>query len=604
MKFFLALLFSLFALFGVAPAYAAPYKVAYTAEYFPKTEKDLTVKLSINLTNLRSDIYIREFSMTFPPHFSIESPTSTIGDQSIQTKVDPKKDGTVVTFSLPEDSASKGNETTLNLEFTQKNGIRHVGSIWEILLPAITNKDNSTFTAILHVPPGVDRHVGIVKPTPTEVSGEIIRWENVTAKVVYITFGTSQRYQTNLTYTLKNPELLTKNTSIALPPQTSFQKVYEGAIQPPPLRTFIDSDGNYIAEYQLHAKQELEVKYSAIVEVFARPQESMNSFISKSFTEQKPYILDKKSYWKLEPGIVLPEDSTSQSVKSIFDRVINHLSYDTTQIRSEGNRKGASLAIQKPNQAVCTEYTDLFVALARKAGQPAREIEGYAYSDDANLRPRSFSGDILHSWPEYYDAGRELWIPVDPTWTDTSSIDYFNSFDLNHITLAIHGKDPVYPLPAGMYKLRDGQDIDIKPIATIPKEKTDLKAIFDIPKYINPLSTHKAGVEVENDSNVFLVNAKFKLSSNTLILKPTILTVPLMAPHEKRTILFDFTVSKNASKNRKATLSISYENKKVASKTISIRSAGESVINYTLGIGVAAVFLTTTFYFVKNRKRL
>ena len=88
------------------------------------------------------------------------------------------------------------------------------------------------------------------------------------------------------------------------------------------------------------------------------------------------------------------------------------------------------------------EFTDLFIAIAREKGIYSREIQGYGFSLDQKLQPLSLSSDILHAWPEYYDTKTESWIAVDPTWENTSGINYFSSFDLNHIVFVIHGKKP------------------------------------------------------------------------------------------------------------------------------------------------------------------
>lgn len=601
-SYLLIFLLSIIALFTPKGAIASvtPYKVVYNAEYTPINETDLAVKLLISLQNLRSDVYIREFSINLPPHFAISNPQTKIENEAVQTQIKSEKNSTQILFTLPESSASKENHTNLELTYTQKGGIKHVGSIWEIILPTISNNDDSTFSAIFHVPPGVDRHVGVIKPPPTEVNGETIRWDNVKTPVVYVAFGTSQRYQTNLTYTIKNPDLLTKKTSIALPPQTSFQKVYENFIDPQPARTYVDSDGNYLAEYTLRPKQEMTIHYSGIVEVFARPNNGMKSFNEHAFKDQANYIFNNISYWNIPKKYEFSEKITT--IKDVFDRVVNHLSYDTEQIKASGSRKGAQYALNNPAQAVCTEYTDLFVALARNAHIPAREIEGFAYSDDATLRPQSFSGDILHSWPEYYDEAQGLWIPTDPTWTDTSNIDYFNSFDLNHIVLAIHGKDPVYPLPAGMYKVRDQKDIDIKPIAILPNESMNVTAAFEMKNTVAPLSTSHGTVVIENNSNVFLVDPSFRLKSSSLTFKPTVLATKLIAPHEKREVPFTYTVSKNASEKNKARISLLLDNKEIAAKSLSVQSSFESVLNYLIGIGFAFLILAVIFIrYIKNR---
>ncbi len=56
----------------------------------------------------------------------------------------------------------------------------------------------------------------------------------------------------------------------------------------------------------------------------------------------------------------------------------------------------------------CTEHALLFVALARAAGVPAREVSGVAYVDGS----RPHFG--WHAWAEAHDGHQ--WVSVDPTW--------------------------------------------------------------------------------------------------------------------------------------------------------------------------------------------
>ena len=122
------------------------------------------------------------------------------------------------------------------------------------------------------------------------------------------------------------------------------------------------------------------------------------------------------------------------------------LEYDYTL---SSNRRGAltALALQK---GLCTEFTDLFITLARAAGIPAREINGYAYTTDTRLRPLSLVTDVLHAWPQYWDTSREVWVSVDPTWAKTTGgVDYFHKLDFNHFAFAIHGQADDTPVFTG-----------------------------------------------------------------------------------------------------------------------------------------------------------
>jgi len=54
----------------------------------------------------------------------------------------------------------------------------------------------------------------------------------------------------------------------------------------------------------------------------------------------------------------------------------------------------------------CTEHSDLFVALCRAKGIPARICDGYIMNPNKGVTPR-------HMWAEFYSK-RLGWIPVDP----------------------------------------------------------------------------------------------------------------------------------------------------------------------------------------------
>jgi hypothetical protein len=111
------------------------------------------------------------------------------------------------------------------------------------------------------------------------------------------------------------------------------------------------------------------------------------------------------------------------------------------------------------------EFTDVFVAIARAAGIPARQAIGYAYTTNTKLRPLSLVTDVLHAWPEYYDSTLGIWVPIDPTWESTTGgVDYFNKLDFNHIVFAINGIRDDYPYPAGSYRPtgKGGKILDIQ----------------------------------------------------------------------------------------------------------------------------------------------
>lgn len=79
--------------------------------------------------------------------------------------------------------------------------------------------------------------------------------------------------------------------------------------------------------------------------------------------------------------------------------------------KSTASNSSSALQVLDRKAGDCTEHTLLFVALARAAGIPAREVGGVAFTD--------FDGPIFgwHAWAQVHDGAQ--WVTVDPTWNQT-----------------------------------------------------------------------------------------------------------------------------------------------------------------------------------------
>ena len=203
---------------------------------------------------------------------------------------------------------------------------------------------------------------------------------------------------------------------------------------------------------------------------------------------------------------------------------------------------GAETVLSNHDQAVCLEFSDLFVGIAREKGIYSREIEGYGFSLDPKLQPISLSSDILHAWPEYFDTKTENWVAVDPTWENTSGIDYFSSFDLNHIVFVIHGKNPDYPLAAGMYKIENSRDILIKPVINEPVEKKEIVIEgLDFPTKISDDKSYQGKFIAKNNGSSYLWGIPVNLKGKNIKIEKENFVIPVLAPFEKKTINFNYS---------------------------------------------------------------
>ncbi|BBO91774.1 transglutaminase-like domain-containing protein [Desulfosarcina ovata] len=91
----------------------------------------------------------------------------------------------------------------------------------------------------------------------------------------------------------------------------------------------------------------------------------------------------------------LRSDTPRETADNIYRWIIDHIQF-TGYTREE---KGASCALAR-REGDCTEFADLFVAISRAAGLPARRVSGYLIPEGEVLKPGAY-----HDWAEFYERG-------------------------------------------------------------------------------------------------------------------------------------------------------------------------------------------------------
>lgn len=592
----------LFFLFSALPVEAREYNTSYVVDYFVtglNQEIETRVSYEIKVTHLRSDVYVKKYSLIFPSSFKIKNITAKDDKGIIQPQVKTSPGDITVDLEFNDPNIGKDSENVIRLSFVQDNLFRKSGNIWETMLP-IVNDEYSNYVVQLHLP-DTDKKISIAKPVPENIinqkesNSRTIVWKNPTTKTIYAVFGDKQIYNTELSYHLENPKIVPVYTDVAFPPDTLYQKIYIAEIKPKPDKVFMDEDGNYMGRYYLKPKEKKSVVFKGDVELLIKPREELVNETASSVEKQRKYLLMESKYWKLSsPG----QFSGLKTPKMIYDFVVKKLDYNFDRAANNISRLGAEKALSNPGNAVCVEFTDLFIAIARENGVMTREIQGYGFSSDQRLRPLSLVSDVLHAWPEYYDPKTKLWIPVDPTWENTSGIDYFSSFDFNHIALAIHGKRPDYPLPAGTYKLENSKDLTIKPVDNPPLELKKLVLKKDkVPTDIHDSQKSEVKIQVENAGNTFVRNIPISAYGNGLTTKTSADYISSLAPYESTEVVIYYSPEKQ-KRSTQATLTIQ------VGDLISKNPITITPLYYVLTMRIAlALFVITAIIFIAKKLR-
>lgn len=452
-----------------AEEFATSYDILYDVDESGVT----TVTEKITLKNLTSEYFAEQFKLTIGATDVSDVKAYDAGG-ALATSKEQKDTSTSITVNFNQQVAGMGKTLSWTLQLKSKDFAQKTGKVWEVRTPKISSTANLEFYNLTLAVPQSFGEPSSINPIPksqTSAQGKLFLTfdiDQLKSSGVFANFGTFQLFDFDLAYHLENSNWMPILTSIALPPDTPFQDVMFQRIDPKPLNVTIDEDSNYLAWYKLNRGQKFDIR------VFGSAKLYTNSKVRKfalSETQRNKYTKSDEYWEKDNPQIreklneILKENSAADAntkTKLIYKFVVDYLKYDSGRLKDNIERLGAVTALNNPDSAVCMEFTDLFIALARAAGIPARELDGYAYTTNTTLRPLSLTRDILHAWPEYWDDSRG-WVMVDPTWENTTGgVDYFNKLDLNHFVFAVKGVSSKEPVPAGSYKYTGQDSHDVK----------------------------------------------------------------------------------------------------------------------------------------------
>ena len=516
--------------------------------------------------------------------------SSASGDLQYKTLDDDKK-GKELEITFPKKIVGVGSENTFTISYQTRELAKKIGSIWEVNILGISApEDFSSYQVTISIPKNFGK-LSLSKPYKFiyDNSQNFIFNKNEIGKSgIYLIFGNEQYYKLKLSYHITNANFFTDKAEIALPPNTAYQEVLINDISPRPLSVYKDPDGNWLAQYKLSSSQKLNITVNVLVKTYSQPQ----------YSEQSPAkgaYLSELKYWEVTNPKIQSSVKNLKTAQEVYDFVVQKLTYNYSKVSSSNVRLGAVQALAKPNFAVCLEFTDLFITLARAAGIQARAVEGYAYTENSKLRPVALAKDILHVWPEYYDEQSNSWVMVDPTWGNTTKgMDYFNTLDFDHIAFVVNGKNSEYPIPAGGYKSSsNAKDVEVSFSSAnefIKKSESKVYADFMSTSLAGfPLTGH---IIIKNLGNNSLQDKKVFFSSSLSSDKYSY-HIDSIPPFGEERIYADFGKTKFLT-NDTATVTITFD-KAIVTKRISITPIPD---NTQLTIIGGIFFATTLISFI------
>lgn len=387
-------------------------------------------------------------------NLSFTSDTTATGNLIIKTKINT--------------GIYSGQTYTIRLKYSSYGLIIKSGALRDMYVPAFAKtyvfEDEQSVekvTTKVVIPKSLG-DINFIRPVANiqqDGSNNVINFtqEDLTGATAWIQIGTTQYY----TFNIEQPYIATSSIPIVynqykiiLPRDITSgpitQKVFFTGITPEPFSTEVDSDGNLTATFRVPVNEEGVIKVSGYAVL---TQNNSIDFVNSGNIDQisSELITQNTSaakYWESDSSEIEDlaktlkgnETNVYNLVESAYQYVVGKIDYSEVKKFGLNQRQGA-LATLQGGAAVCMEYSDLFIAILRAMGIPARAAFGSGYSALDGLT--SSTNTVNHQWAEVYIPSIKSWVGVDTTWGENG--DTLIGGDLNHFYTHVASVDPETP---------------------------------------------------------------------------------------------------------------------------------------------------------------
>lgn len=477
---FFIIAFSIFLLFGFqTKAFAADFNVEIEKIYEINSPNEIFITETRKITNASQNRLISSentetFQIIVLSDKTDQLSTSFLSAKSfIDGRLVQNNKGNAgidtLELNIPYDGPiGIGQSKQFKIEYTNTGLTKKTGALLDIYAPGFSEnyqfESNSTsynYKTIIRLNKSLG-DVGFVVPSPanTTADGEFIVYEisqeSLVGGKIWIQIGKTQYYKFNIKQEVMASDTINKGYSneyhLVIPRNIdeaeTTQKVFYTGFDPLPKQIVEDEDGNLIATFKVpsHENKTILIEgYAQVdkVEIQATPENSgkISDIDSTIFSQ----YLQPAEFWEVDnPEIIskanelkAEETNIYSIVESNYSHIVDTIDYSDIKRFGINDRQGALKTLQG-GAAVCMEYSDLFLTLARAQGIPARAAFGYGY--DARIGENQ---QDAHQWVQVYLPGMNEWLSVDVTWGESGPS--LIGGDLNHFYTHIASLDPDSP---------------------------------------------------------------------------------------------------------------------------------------------------------------
>lgn len=494
----------------------------YTVKYEIQDSGDVLVTEQVKIRNLNNTFYASNYSSSVPTG-NVSEISASSGRTALDVKEKDQNGKKIITVSFPEQIIGKDKEYTWTLKYKISNFVQINGVVKQFSVPKLSPISNlEDYNLIVSIPLSLGE--------PTQLTPRPLAQKDVADQTEYSfnkqqieqsgissIFGSSQVYDLEQDFVIKNDSLLPALLPIFIPSSGLYQEIIISEITPKPENVVNDSSGNTLAYFQLGRLETKNVKLKGVAKV-----DLERSSVNIPLADKLPELYAPTKYWDsdspqvqkaLEVALEGNKNLTTlQKAQKIYEYVISAIEFGDYGITPEFSQNSASSILSDPKNRFCNDFVNVSIAMLRAAQIPSEQVVGSVFVNNDITKPACFMTKEQHTWVRFLDT-QKGWVYMDPAWGAAGNgLTFFDSTDLSHIAVAyLHA-----PVDTSRFSVKS--NLQYSQQEFLPQ--FSLKPEIIAPAELIAGFPYSLTFRISNNGNSIMPAGYFTVSSTKLSLKP------------------------------------------------------------------------------------
>ena len=329
------------------------YNVA--ARYQVTSDANTRVEEVYSVTNNTNNRYLQSIVLSVPvddvKNLAVEYEDGTAIPFTTNKKVSSQSgynyDYVEINITFPRNNVGQNSRWSFVVSYSTAKLVETKGSAHTVSIPAVPQDASDKYSVELLVPESFGS-IHTTGQVPTRLENQngqqryVFKDKELLKKTTLLVFGDSTIYEVNFNFPLDNKSNFTSTFTVALPPNTSGQKILIQKLDPQPKSTRLDADGNILADYDVPARSKIVVQTNVIgVISYVDYDLSKSGTLAEIPKDLVAKYTSPQQYWdSTSPEIVAKanelikgKNTVAEQVRAINDYVVSTLTYNDEKIK-------------------------------------------------------------------------------------------------------------------------------------------------------------------------------------------------------------------------------------------------------------------------------